>query len=299
MFGFSYLSVGSLVRARWAFLFDGHPEMPTALSVESVLDEVIFVVGPLVATVLATLAEPVLVLYLGVALVVGGTLWLATLRATEPRPHPGDGGHVSALRTRGMVSIALTGVVMGASWASVEVSMVAFCGQHGHRSLSGVVLAAVAVGSGVSGLVYGAFEWRADVLHRFRLQAVVFAFLPFVLFAATSVPALAVTGFVLGLGTAPALITLFALIQQIVPARALTEGLSWASTGMNVGFGAGAALVGGIADHHGARAGFFVVVASSVSVGLFGLSVRVRRKEQPDVPVMRRTWWGGAKRVCR
>jgi MFS family permease len=276
VFGFSYLSVGSLVRARWAYLFDGKPELATALSLESVLDELIFVVGPLIATLLATQADPVLVLYLGVALVVGGSLWLATLRTTEPPPHPrAETGHVSALRTRGMVVLTLATVAMGAVFASAEVSMVAYCGQHGHRALSGVVLAAMAAGSGVSGLVYGAVEWRSDVLRRFRVQSVVFALLPFVLLAAPNIAVLAVVAFVLGLGIAPCLITAFGLIQQIVPARALTEGLSWVSTGINVGYGAGAALVGGIADHHGARSAYLVVLAASVPVGLLGLALRV------------------------
>jgi MFS family permease len=276
VFGFSYLSVGSLVRARWAYLFDGKPELATALSLESVLDELIFVVGPLIATLLATQADPVLVLYLGVALVVGGSLWLATLRTTEPPPHPrAETGHVSALRTHGMVVLTLATVAMGAVFASAEVSMVAYCGQHGHRALSGVVLAAMAAGSGVSGLVYGAVEWRSDVLRRFRVQSVVFALLPFVLLAAPNIAVLAVVAFVLGLGIAPCLITAFGLIQQIVPARALTEGLSWVSTGINVGYGAGAALVGGIADHHGARSAYLVVVAASVPVGLLGLALRV------------------------
>jgi MFS family permease len=276
VFGFSYLSVGSLVRARWAYLFDGKPELATALSLESVLDELIFVVGPLIATLLATQADPVLVLYLGVALVVGGSLWLATLRTTEPPPHPrAETGHVSALRTHGMVVLTLATVAMGAVFASAEVSMVAYCGQHGHRALSGVVLAAMAAGSGVSGLVYGAVEWRSDVLRRFRVQSVVFALLPFVLLAAPNIAVLAVVAFVLGLGIAPCLITAFGLIQQIVPARALTEGLSWVSTGINVGYGAGAALVGGIADHHGARSAYLVVLAASVPVGLLGLALRV------------------------
>jgi MFS family permease len=278
LFGFSYLSVGSLVRARWAHLYDGQPELPTALSVESVLDEVIFVVGPLIATLLATHAEPVLVLYLGIALIAAGSLWLAGLHATEPPSHPRpETGHVSALRSRGMVVITLATVAMGAVFASAEVSMVAFCGQHGHRSLSGVVLASMAAGSGLSGLVYGAVEWRLGVLRRFQMQSLMFAATPFALFAATNVPVLAVTAFVLGLGIAPALITMFALIQQIVPARSLTEGLSWVSTGLNVGYGAGAALVGAIADHHGARAAFFVVVTASVAMGLLGLAVRVQR----------------------
>jgi predicted MFS family arabinose efflux permease len=100
-----------------------------------------------------------------------------------------------------------------------------------------------------------------------------------VLFTAIDVPVLVVAAFVLGLGIAPVLITTFSLIQQIVPARAITEGMSWVGTGLSVGYGAGAALVGGIADAHGARTAFFVVVGSSVLTGLLALSVRV----QPSV----------------
>jgi MFS family permease len=288
VFGFTYLSVASLVRARWSYIFNGRPELATALSVESVLDEAIFVAGPLIATVLATQADPVLVLYLGVSLVAGGSLWLASLHATQPPPHPRDGqAHVSALRTRGMVVLTATTVGMGAVFATAEVSMVAFCGQHGHRAASGFVLAAIATGSGVSGLFYGAREWRSDVLPRFRVQAIVFAVLPGMLLLATNIPVLAVCGFVLGVGIAPALITAFGLIQSIVPARALTEGLSWVSTGLNVGYGAGAALVGGIADHHGARTAFLVVVGSGLTVGVLGtvLNSRLRGYREPVAPV--------------
>jgi MFS family permease len=88
---------------------------------------------------------------------------------------------------------------------------------------------------------------------------------------------LAVCAFVFGLGVAPALITMFGLVQQIVPARALTEGLSWIGTGLNVGYGAGAAVVGGIADAHGARAAFLVVIGSALPVGVIGLLLRARR----------------------
>jgi MFS family permease len=278
VFGVSYLPFGSLVRARWSNLLDGRPELSTALSVESVLDEVIFVIGPLIATVLATQADPVLVIYLGVLLVTVGGVRLASLHATEPPAHPrGDTGHVSALRSQGMVQLTIASVAMGAVFASAEVSMVAFCGQHHHRALSGTVLAAIAVGSAASGLVYGAIGWQTSVLHRFRMQSIGFALLPILLLAATNVPVLAICAFVFGLGVAPALITMFGLVQQIVPARALTEGLSWIGTGLNVGYGAGAALVGGIADAQGARAAFLVVIGSSLPVGVVGLLLRVRR----------------------
>jgi MFS family permease len=284
-FGVSYLPFGSLVRARWSSLLDGRPELSTALSVESVLDEVIFVIGPLIATVLATQADPVLVICLGVLLVTGGSWRLAALRATEPTAHPrADTGHVSALRSQGMVPLTAASIAMGAVFASAEVSMVAFCGQHDHRALSGVVLAAIAVGSAASGLVYGAIGWHTSVLRRFRLQSIGFAVLPASLLVATNVPLLAVAAFVFGLGVAPALITMFGLVQQIVPAGALTEGLSWIGTGLNVGYGAGAALVGGIADAHGARAAFLLVIGSSLPVGVIGLLMGTRQSAAAVTP---------------
>jgi MFS family permease len=278
--GFTYLSVGSLVRARWSHQLDGQAQLSTALSLESVLDEVVFVVGPLIATLLATQTDPVLVLYFAVVLVAGGAGWLATLQATEPPPHPpDDSGHRSALRAPGMVVLTLATVAIGAVFATSEISMVAYCGQHGQRSLSGVVLAAIAVGSALSGLLYGTVEWRSSLPRRFRIQAGLFALLPCVLLAAVNVPVLAVCAFVLGLGVAPTLITAFGLVQQIVATRALTEGLSWVSTGLNVGYGAGAALVGGIADQHGARTAFLLVIGSGVAVAALGLALRVRGEE--------------------
>ena len=145
LFGVTYLSVGSLVRARWSHVWDGRPQLSTALSLESVLDELIFVVGPLIATLLATQTVPVLVLYLAAALVAGGSVWLAALHSTEPPVHPrGADGHTSALHAPGMLLLTVATLPMGAVFASAEVSAVAYCGQQGHRALSGAALAAIA-----------------------------------------------------------------------------------------------------------------------------------------------------------
>ena len=275
--GFSYLSVGSLVRARWSLALAGRPELSTAYSLESVLDELIFVVGPLIATLIATHADPVIVLYVCCALIGAGAAWLSVQRSTEPPAHPaGAPRHPSALRHRGVVLLCLAMVAMGALFASAEVSMVAFCGQHGHRSLSGLVLALFAAGSGISGLVYGARTWHTGVLTRFRLQASIFALLPLVFLTATNVAVLAVCAFVVGLGTAPTLITAFGLGEQLVPAGSLTEGLAWVVTGLNLGYGVGAAVVGSIADAHGARIAFTVTVASALAMGACALLLHAR-----------------------
>jgi MFS family permease len=281
--GFGLLGVGSLTRARWSFVLVGRPELTTAYSLESTLDEVIFTVGPLIATVVATQISAVLGLLVGAALVTIGAVWLQPQRATEPAPHPaGSPRHRSAVRYRGMVLMTLAAVGMGAVFASAEVTMIAFCGQHHRTGASGVVVACLAFGSGVAGFLYGARTWRSSVQRRFRVQAVVFAVLPWLFLAAVNVPVLAVCAFVVGLGIAPLLITSFGLIAEIVPSTALTEGMAWLTTGLSLGYGAASAAVGRIADVHGARLAFSVTIASGALVGMLGLAL-YRRIAAPEV----------------
>jgi MFS family permease len=284
--GFALLGVGSLIRARWSFVLAGRPVLTTAYSLESTLDEVIFTAGPLIAVVIATQVSAVLGLVLGAALVTIGAAWLQPQHATEPPPHQiGAPRHRTALCYRGMVLMTLAAVGMGAVFASAEVTMIAFCGQHHRAGASGVVVACLAFGSGVAGFCYGARTWRASVLTRFRVQALVFAVLPWLFLAAVNVLVLAVCAFVVGLGIAPLLITSFGLIAEIVPSAALTEGMAWLTTGLSLGYGGASAAVGRIADAHGARLAFSVTIASGVLVGVLGVMLHRRLRVAESQPV--------------
>ena len=61
--GLTLPSMGSLVRARWGFVLGDDPRLHTAYAYESVLDELIFVVGPLLVTVIATTLAPQVALF--------------------------------------------------------------------------------------------------------------------------------------------------------------------------------------------------------------------------------------------
>lgn len=266
--GFSYLSVGSLTRARWSYLLAGRRELDTGYSIESVLDEVIFTAGPLIATVAATQVDPVLGLAIGGALVTAGAVWLRRLTATEPPARAADAPpHRPAATYRGMPLLIVATVGMGGMFAGVEVSAVAFCGQHGATGWSGVVLACFATGSAISGVLYGARHWRAPLLFRFRAQAIGFGVLSTLCLAAWNVPSLAAICVIVGFGIAPTLITGFSLVQHLVPSGSLTEGMSWLMTGLSVGYGAASAVVGRIADAQGARVAFLVPIACGVVMG--------------------------------
>jgi len=281
LMGVTMLNIGALVRARWSYVWPGEgPERSTGYSVESTLDEIIFVIGPLIATVLATHAHPLVTLGLALLVIGAGTLWLAALRSTEPpvRPRPAGERHDFAMRYRGMPLITSSMVFMGAVFGSAEVTMVAFCGQHGHRASAGWVVASFAGGSAVSALFYGGRHWHSTLLRRFVISAVLFGVMPLLYFAATSIPVLAVCAGVIGLGIAPTLIGAFGLVDQIVPTSSLTEGLTWIGTGLAVGYGLGAAVVGGIADRHGARLAFSVPVGCALISAVFAMLLVARMR---------------------
>jgi len=179
-----------------------------------------------------------------------------------------------------MPLLVLAAVGMGGVFASAEVTMVAFCGQHGSTALAGVALALLAFGSGVAGFVYGSRTHAGDLLDRFRRQSLVFALLPLLFLAAVNIPVLAVLAFVIGLGIAPTLITSFSLIERVVPSTALTEGMAWLTTGLSIGYGVAAALVGRMADAYGARAAFSVTIGSGLLVGALALALHAQLRER-------------------
>ena len=77
-------SLGSMVRARWNNLLAGSPQLHTAFSFESVADELVFVLGPAVVTVLSTEVFPAAGLLVATVACVAGVLWFVAQRATEP-----------------------------------------------------------------------------------------------------------------------------------------------------------------------------------------------------------------------
>ena len=79
--------VGTCVRARWSYVLDQPREVQTAYALESVVDEAVFITGPILVTALATAWDPVAGLPAAILAGVSGTLFLAAQRATEPPGH--------------------------------------------------------------------------------------------------------------------------------------------------------------------------------------------------------------------
>ena len=255
-------SIESLVRARWGFVLGRGTRLHTAYAFESVLDEGIFVLGPLVVSVLATVVAAQAGLVTAGALLAAGTAALVSHRASEPPPATADEAHPSALRSPGLPVLMTMAAFLGGVFGAVELSTVAFADHVGHRVLAGPLLACYAGGSMLAGLVFGAL--RLDVAPRRTLllgSAVMTAtavLLPFV----GATPLLAVVLFLAGLGIAPTLISALSLVERVVPAAAVTEGLTWATTSLVVGLSATTWLAGRLVDGAGVPWAFTVAAVS-------------------------------------
>ena len=274
--GAAYPPIGSAVRARWSHVLKGRPvEVQTAYALESVVDEAIFIIGPTLATVLATRWHPWAGLGLALATGVPGTLALAAQRSTQPVAHLGAAASRSrpAMPWVPVAVLAAVALALGSMFAAAEVSTVAFSAEQHAKPYAGVLLACWALGSMLSGLVTGTFHWRRSPPFRVRIGAALLALVMLPMSLVGSMAVMGVALFVAGFAIAPTLIASMAAIEQGVPAARLTEGIAIIHTGLAAGLAPGAFLAGVVIDAHGASPSYLVALGGGVVAALAALAL--------------------------
>lgn len=276
-------SYGSFVRARWSHALSDPKALHTAYSLESALDEFVFVVGPAVVTILATSVAPPAGLAVPLIAAFVGGWWFLAQRATEPPVSvPVEGERTtSAMRQAGMIPLVVVFISMGVVLGGVDVATIAFAEEKGVPGMAGIILAIFALGSLTSGLAYGARHWVSPLWRRFVIGVVLLAVGTSLFSFAHTIPTLAAIMFVAGFAIAPTLINGNALVQNLVRPAQLTEGLAWVGTSLGIGVSIGASLTGSRVDAAGAVGGFHVVMAGgALSVVVTLISLRSLRKDR-------------------
>ncbi len=261
--------MGPLTRARWAYLLREEPErLHTAMSFEQVADEAGFVLGPVLAVMLATLLFPEAGLLGATVLFAVGTLVVLASRTTEPPVIPHDERpHGVALRRPGLGLLAVVLTMTGVIFGSNEVAAVAVADEAGRKSFSSVILALFALGSMVAGLLYGTRQFTSGLTRRLAYTAFGMFLLEVPVLFVHDLWGLALVMLVAGSATAPMLITAMTLTQRILPPALVTEGLAVVVTGILVGISLGTAVGGWAAEHLGPHEAYAVpVVAGAVAV---------------------------------
>ncbi|NEG55849.1 MFS transporter [Bifidobacterium platyrrhinorum] len=316
--GLTQFSFGALVRTRWAYALrgrgDGEELLNTAYAMEAAIDEVVFILGPILAAWLATSVHPVSQLFVPtIACGVGGVVFFS-LRSTQPPAiveavevaaapdGVGAGGAVgggdadrlsldrlrrqgtkpkSALLYGGVLPLLVVFLVFNMSFTSFDVSITASIKSMGLESFLGLQLAMFAVGSCIGAVVFGSrtfrgSHWAHMVIFLCLLTA---GYVGFRL-SMDNLVLLGAVEIVSGLFVSPLFTTGNLIVKDLVPEESLTEGLSWVTTAGTVGTSIGSSAAGVVLDASGPHVGMFLpalFTACAIPLALLGWALARRR----------------------
>ncbi len=268
--------VSSMIRVRWTHLLRGSHRLPTALAMESVVDEMVFVLGPVLVTILSTTGHATAGLVTAFVLATVGSLLFAAQRRTEPTPTAHEHRPVSsAMRSDGLKVLFVVAAGVGTVLGTLQICLVAFADELDDKAMTGVLIAGLAVGSMISGIGWGAVHWRLPLRHRLAGVLVLLTVLSAPLMLVREIWLMVPFVVLAGIAVSPVLISAFTLAEQLVPRAAVTEAFTWIGTALALGVAVGASVSGKIVDISGSNAAFSVAtVAAAIAAVVVALTQR-------------------------
>ncbi|MEY4970531.1 MAG: hypothetical protein RLZZ277_762, partial [Actinomycetota bacterium] len=256
------LSIGSMTRRRWVHMIDKDKKdlLSTSYAFESLLDEFIYILGPIITTAIVAAIAPVAGLLLGVAFLLVGVPLIASHRASDPGIEHREIGEKlkSVMRNKKLQAVAIPLTIAGGSFTAVNICVVAFSDEKGMKNISGLLLGIWAVGGAVSALVNGAITWK--ISHGARYigylvgMAVISLSFPFI----NNIYILGLALFLQGLCIAPLLPNGLPIVTNSVAASQMTHAITLVTAGIPLTGALSSFLSGRIIDSYGASTGLWL-----------------------------------------
>ena len=254
----------------------------TALSLDSVLVELNFMIGPLLAIVAVTRfgTRPTLIALTVLTSIGGGLLAWVNPPLIAEREEGDDSVPAKAPPRRvwltpGVLGVYAAVLAAGIVLAGTEVSLVAALRTFDHTELVGLVMTVWSAGSAAGGLIYGA--WHRSIPASFLLSGLAALTLPIA--AATSVGTLFAIVAVSGFFCAPLISATVDELNGRVPESVRGEAMGWHGSALTAGSSLGPPAIGIMLDAYGWRAGFLAAGAIGLVVaGMVVLATAGRRR---------------------
>lgn len=258
--------VGASLRSLWPRLFNDPERRAAAYALEASLQEIIFIVGPLLVAVLTGAVSPVLALLVAAAAGGIGTILIAL---SEPvlawRPDERHAASIlGALESTGVRTIVGLSACLGLGFGATEVAFPAFAEDYGGAELGSIPISLFAAGSLVGGLVAGA-RVTVTPLRLLRVSALLLVAGLALPLLGWSLASMSVLAFLAGLPIAPVVMAAYGLIDAVATRGTAAEAFAWISTAVFVGFSVGTTVGGVLID----------AVAVKASLGLGTAAVAV------------------------
>jgi predicted MFS family arabinose efflux permease len=260
------------VRTAWPALLPAGELRERALTLDAVLQEIVFFSGPILVVYANSFGSPAVSAYVAAAAGGLGTAVFACSRAARgQRGSRADEarsvGKKRPLAVAGVRTLAATFVCIGAGWAGLTLVLTAITTRFGYASaFSGWALALLSVGSVIGGVWASSVPTRGRTRRRLGGALILHTALLALLMVIHGEVPLAILMLIAGIPVAPALGSAYTLIGELSPKQAVTEAFTWLSSALLIGGAIGAATVGFVIDRSG------VVAGTAVTVVLTGLS---------------------------
>nr|WP_269205363.1 MFS transporter [Motilibacter aurantiacus] len=268
------------MRAAWRVIFSDEGRRRAGYALDAVAVETIFIGGPLLLSLLLTTTGPAVPLIVtSVLLGLGSLAYASTDAARSWRPVPAEeqvaaaGGDRPVLAVPGMAALLTVGVCLALLFGCVDTSIASTARDVlDDESTLGLLFAAIAGGSAIGGLLYGALAGHEGEQRRLPLTLVAIAcgLAAVGLVLRADPPPLApllLLLFVSGLCIAPTLLILQNLVDVLAPRARVNEAQAWLSMSNTAGAAGGTAIAGIVIDAGGVSvsmstgAGFGVLAA--------------------------------------
>jgi MFS family permease len=265
-----------------------YPKMVTStgltrlFALDASAQEIIWVAGPVIITFVSIQVSTVIGVIIPGVFLLGGGLWFLLSPEVGKVRIPRSRRSLGAVLSKKPVILAtLVGLLLIGGCSSTEASVVSVFGHGGPQA--GIVLAIWSIGSLIGGLALGSQQ-----LDRWALSRRMVVVAGGIALATLAVAApwfgtfwsLTTALLVAGIGIAPALGVMSAIVASSVRFSETAEAYGWVGTGQLIGAAAGSAVAGFFIDSHGPIGGFLV---AAVLAALGAIVALLFHRWHPDL----------------
>jgi MFS family permease len=220
--------------------------LAAAYSLESVLIETIFILGPLLVAFFVALVSPAAAVAFAAVCGLAGTLLFRASRAlAEWRIEPRRAASIfGPLAEPGFIPLLAVVLCYSSAFGLVEIGTIAYANELGRPAFAGVLLGVMSVSSAAGGLVYGSRTWGLPLARQFPLALAIMGLSIAPLSWLSADWAFALWCLPAGLAMAPALIMQAMLVAKLSRPDQSTEAFTWSTTALLAGVSAGLAFGG-------------------------------------------------------
>ena len=244
--------------------------LATAYSLESVLIESLFIIGPMVVGALVALASAVWAVVFAALTGAGGTfLFLRTPPILDWRIETRRASSLfGPLSDRRFLRVLGVVLCYSMTFGLVEIGTTAFASEAGIPAFAGLLLGLMSIGSVLGGLAYGSRSWHKPLERQFAIVLAMMGLGIAPLTGITTAWLFALFAVIAGIVMAPALTIQSMLVAKSAIPEHSTEAFTWSATALLAGVGLGVAAGGGILESGNSRLMLGTATASALAGAL-------------------------------